>query len=80
MPGLPTGATYFLLQNHETRSGGPMSRLTGAVPPLAVYRRGADIQNITLTFTRQDEVKGQRNGGRPSPRTAIRQGFQQWTT
>ena len=73
MPGLPTGMTDRLLQNLETRSGAPMSRMAGAIPLLPVHRRGADMENITITFTREGEVKGQRNEGWTSPRTAIRQ-------
>jgi len=57
MPGLPTGTTD-LLQNPQTRSGAPMSRMTGAIPPLPVYRRGADMENITIAFTREGGVKG----------------------
>jgi hypothetical protein len=44
MPGLPTGTTDFLLQTPET----PVSSMTGDVPPLPVYHRGADMENITL--------------------------------
>ena len=73
MPGLPTETRDFLLQNPETCSEAPMSRMTGAVPPLPVYHRSVDMEYITLVFTREGEVKGQRNGGRTSPRTAIRQ-------
>ena len=73
MPGLPTETTDFLLQNHETCFEALMSRMTGAVPPLPVYHRGADMENITLVFTPKSEVKVLSNGRRTSPRTAIRQ-------
>jgi len=59
---------------------GPMSRMTGAVPPLPVYHRGADMENITLVFTPKSEVKVLSNGRRTSPRTAIRQWCQHRTT
>jgi hypothetical protein len=73
MPGLRTGTPDFLLQNPETCSEAPMSRMTGAVPSLPVYHRSADMENITLVFTPKSEVKVQSNGRRMSPRTAIRQ-------
>ena len=72
MPALLTGTTDFLLQNPENRCGVPTLRMTGAVPPLPVVRRGADIENITFNFTRESEVKIHCNGRRTSRNTAIR--------